>query len=134
MTTGDAKRLVARLQWLKKFTSPTTAPPPGQAVAARMPSIQPDSNITVTLRTTTDDGAPREMKEDPHDIAEADDLDGKSLDEDLDGDPIDGEAIEKATDEDDDGVLNGEALHVDGGTVEDELDGEPLGSGWCPNG
>ncbi|KAG6960789.1 hypothetical protein JG688_00009419, partial [Phytophthora aleatoria] len=38
MATGDAKRLAARLQWLKEFTSPT---------ALTAPSVQPSTNSNV---------------------------------------------------------------------------------------
>ncbi|KAG1685358.1 hypothetical protein DVH05_008462 [Phytophthora capsici] len=130
MVAGDAERLVARLQWLKDFTSPTTALPPGRSVAARIPSIQPDSNSIFTLRTITNDIAPRETKNDPHNIVEADGVDDKSRDEDLDGDPIDGEVLEEPDDVDgepmDDNETLKEKLHNDGDTAEDELDGEPL--------
>lgn len=124
MATGDAKRLVARLQWLKEFTSPIASTAPGQTVPMKKPNGQPcsenaTSGVDVATRKTEEVG-----KEDGVDF------DSEPVDEEnLDGDSIDGEPIvEGSNDADgepmDEEELDGEPL--DGDAVGGELDGEPL--------
>ncbi|KAG7377543.1 U2 snRNP-associated SURP domain-containing protein [Phytophthora pseudosyringae] len=131
MAIGGAQQLVARLQWLKEFTSPTATTAPGQTVATgiRNPSVQPDSNTCATASNThANDATAKETKEVGKENEDADDLDGEPIDDDLDGDPIDREPVVKESD-DVDGELMAEALDgepLDGDAAGDKLDGEPL--------
>ncbi|KAG3109230.1 hypothetical protein PI125_g11114 [Phytophthora idaei] len=124
MVTGDAKRLAARLQWLKEFTSPT---------ALTAPSVQPSTNSnvkeTAVRKNDTNDAAAEAINEVGKENGSVDNLDGEPIDEDLDGDPIDREPIVKESDDIDGEPMDDEALDgepLDGGTAEDDLDGEPL--------
>ncbi|KAF1781784.1 Nucleotide-binding alpha-beta plait domain [Phytophthora cactorum] len=124
MATGDAKRLAARLQWLKEFTSPT---------ALTAPSVQPSTNSnvkeTAVRKNDTNDAAAEAINEVGKENGSVDNLDGEPIDEDLDGDPIDREPIVKESDDIDGEPMDDEALDgepLDGGTAEDDLDGEPL--------
>ncbi|GMF25395.1 unnamed protein product [Phytophthora lilii] len=121
LSTGDAKQLVARLQWLKEFTSPTATIAPGQTLVKQ-------SNVSRTVtpiipKIDSPDSAANKKQS----TKDAEDLDGEPIDEEnLDGDPIDGEPDSNDIDGEpmDDEALDGEPL--DANAAEDELDGEPL--------
>ncbi|CAI5742006.1 unnamed protein product [Hyaloperonospora brassicae] len=156
LSTGDAKQLVARLQWLKEFTSPTTSIDPGQAVATKKLSAH-SSDEVVTLGVSmsrADTAIARRMEGVDRETAEVDGkvsdevavggevlvdggrtvdgrarVDGKPMDaEELDGEPFDEDVDEgKLADE---GDLDGEPLDEDADegepVSEEDLDGEPL--------
>ncbi|KAL4117852.1 hypothetical protein PRIC2_010181 [Phytophthora ramorum] len=129
MATGDAKQLVARLQWLKEFTSPTAAKE--QAVRVKTPNAQPNSKTVTSGEPKSDANgstATRPKQVDKDD--ENDDLDGDPIDEeDLDGDPIDGKPIDDGGNDVDGEPMDEEALDgvpLDDDVAGDELDGKPL--------
>ncbi|KAL4166845.1 hypothetical protein KRP22_012334 [Phytophthora ramorum] len=129
MATGDAKQLVARLQWLKEFTSPTAAKE--QAVRVKTPNAQPNSKTVTSGEPKSDANgstATRPKQVDKDD--ENDDLDGDPIDEeDLDGGPIDGEPIDDGGNDVDGEPMDEEALDgvpLDDDVAGDELDGKPL--------
>ncbi|KAG6623009.1 putative U2-associated splicing factor [Phytophthora cinnamomi] len=134
LASGDVKHLVARLHWLKEFTSPTatTTPASAMAMAIKKPNTQSsiDTPSADEPKAGTNDAA--ERRSDRVGEVDRENLDGEPIDEeDLDGDPIDEElsaGIESSSDIDgvkmDDEALDGEPL--DGDAAEDELDGEPL--------
>ncbi|GMF42024.1 unnamed protein product [Phytophthora fragariaefolia] len=125
LASGDVKQLLARLHWLKEFTSPTAVSAPTSSMVTKKPSNQSSSSIVST------DGLKVSSEYKPEKVDEEDktNVDGESIDEDLDGGPIDGEpSTECENDIDgepmDDEVLDGEPL--EGDTAQDNLDGEPL--------
>lgn len=139
LSTGDARALMLRLQWLREFTAPKAAS--SGAAASKSDSIglpvgqmdqaaanELDDRLTNMAKQTQ--AEQDDMDGEPMD---EDDLDGKPLDEeeDLDGEPIDGDdaaSAENPRDEQDD--LDGEPLDgedLDGEPLDGEdLDGEPL--------
>ncbi|KAL4093231.1 hypothetical protein PRIC1_010665 [Phytophthora ramorum] len=129
MATGDAKQLVARLQWLKEFTSPTAAKE--QAVRVKTPNAQPNSKTVTSGEPKSDANgstATRPKQVDKDD--ENDDLDGDPIDEeDLDGGPIGGKPIDDGGNDVDGEPMDEEALDgvpLDDDVAGDELDGKPL--------
>ncbi|OWZ02278.1 U2-associated splicing factor [Phytophthora megakarya] len=132
LASGDAKQLVARLQWLKEFTSPISATTPGQTATMKEPSF----NILVAPNVSTiitNSVAINKAKEVNKEVGDG--LDGEPIDEDLDCDPIHSESIENESDDVDgepmdDEVLNGERFNgedLDGIPMDDEdLDGAPM--------
>uniref|UniRef100_A0AAV1UXU8 U2 snRNP-associated SURP motif-containing protein n=1 Tax=Peronospora matthiolae TaxID=2874970 RepID=A0AAV1UXU8_9STRA len=154
LSTGDAKQLVARLQWLKEFTTPTTLSGSGQAVAKNKPSAQLSHGVGTSGVATSHAGAViagKVKKEDtlavdsedkPNDevtVGESladggktgdgnDDIYGETMDEEeLDGEPFDEDADEgKLADEED---LDGEPLNEDADEGEascEDADGSEL--------
>ncbi|CAI5716105.1 unnamed protein product [Peronospora effusa] len=116
MATGDAKRLVARLQWLKEFTSPAASTDPWQTVPVLMPGAQPRHEVDTSggLKAHTDDVTAKEIEN----VTREDGLNfaGGLIDEEnLEGDSIDGEPIVE-----DGNDIDGEPMD------EEELDGEPF--------
>lgn len=134
LSTGDARALMLRLQWLREFTAPKAAS--SVAGASKSDSIGPPvGQMDQAAANELDDRLTNMAKQAQ---AEQDDLDGEPMDEDelngkpldeeedLDGEPIDGDdaaSAGNAGDEQDD--LDGEPL--DGEDLDGEpLDGEPL--------
>ena len=154
-STGDAKQLVARLQWLKEFTTPTTLSDSGQAVVTKKPIAQLSHEVITSGVATSHTGAMiagKVKKEDtlavdsedkPNDevtvggenLADGektgdgnDDVDGETMDEEeLDGEPFDEDADEgEPADEED---LDGEPLDEDadeGKAAYEDADGSEL--------
>ncbi|CAI5739911.1 unnamed protein product [Peronospora destructor] len=130
MATGDAKRLIARLQWLKEFTSPTASTDPWQTMAVKTPGAQPRYEVATSSgpKAHTDDVTARKIEV----VVREDGLNfgGGSIDEEnLDGDSIDGEPIVEGNNDIDgepmdEEELDGEPFDPDEGG--DRLDGEPL--------
>ncbi|EEY54549.1 U2-associated splicing factor, putative [Phytophthora infestans T30-4] len=131
MATGDAKRLAARLQWLKEFTSPTAPTAAGQPVkhcvqANTKSSVRETATLTLP-KVDFNDPIAATTKEMGKENGDEGDLDGEPIDEDLDGEPIIKEIDEIDGEPMKDEALDGEPLN--GGTTEDNLDGEPLDGG-----
>ncbi|KAI9916218.1 hypothetical protein PsorP6_018256 [Peronosclerospora sorghi] len=118
IATGDAKQLVARLQWLKEFTSPATCTDIGQIAAMKKPSTQVIHEATISSepRGHTNSATGRKVREGEKE-------NGEPIEDNLDGDPIDGEPTDSSRIHEE--ALDGEPL--DGEPLDGEpLDGEPL--------
>ncbi|KAL4146753.1 hypothetical protein PRNP1_010510 [Phytophthora ramorum] len=128
MATGDAKQLVARLQWLKEFTSPTAAKE--QAVRVKTPNAQPNNKTVTSGEPKSDANGSTATRPKQVDKDDENDLDGDPIDEeDLDGDPIDGKPIDDGGNDVDGEPMDEEALDgvpLDDDVAGDELDGKPL--------
>ncbi|CAH0520263.1 unnamed protein product [Peronospora belbahrii] len=142
MAAGDAKRLIARLQWIKEFTSPATLSEPWQTVATKAPSTQPRHEIATSggPKALTDDVTVRQNEESKSEDG-SNSVDETNFDEDLidkepivdgssdiDGEPMDEEEIDgEPFDEDE--TIDGEPLDgddLDGVPMDEEMDGEPI--------
>lgn len=134
IATGGAKKLIARLQWLKEFTSPS-----GHAAvtATKKPDDQSctQTNVTHTdSRADTSDAVSSELTHLSKERKEATLSEKKLIDEDLDGDPIDGEMILDENlvlyDELGNAALDGELLDgkdcAEKEIAEETIDGEDL--------
>lgn len=134
IATGGAKELIARLQWLKEFTSPS-----GHAAvtATKKPDDQSctQTNVTHTdSRADTSDAVSSELTHLSKERKEATLSEKKLIDEDLDGDPIDGEIILDENlvlyDELGNAALDGELLDgkdcAEKEIAEETIDGEDL--------
>jgi U2-associated protein SR140 len=135
VSSGSVPEMVARLQWLKEFTAPTstttTVKAKGKAeVPMKERVLQKDE--AVKKENDKEDGEP--MKE----AAAQDDLDGEPLDEKYDDD-VDGEPLDEKGDDDVDGEpldpeeavaddedIDGEPMDPEDAVAEEDLDGEPL--------
>lgn len=127
LSTGNAKQLLRRLQWLKEFTAPKATPSSSSKPTAKAGS----DSVAVT---TTVERREKDAGSSVDNVAE--DIDGEPIDDeardgsdgDLDGEPIDGEEDEDldgqplTEEEDDENDVDGEPMD-DG----EELDGESLG-------
>lgn len=146
LSTGDAKQLMRRLQWLKDFTAPKVSASQvsitvetGGATAVRMDATRLDSvdgdidgepidDSAVDVETEDLDGAPMDDDDD-------NDVDGRKAtvavepldtradnDDDIDGEPLDdGEDLDgQPLDGDDEEDLDGAPLD------DEDLDGEPM--------
>ncbi|KAF1329360.1 U2-associated splicing factor, partial [Globisporangium splendens] len=113
LSNGDAKQLLARLQWLKEFTAPKMSQQPSSQVTKKQAELG-------SSESTVAKSAPSDTKQGNDDA----DIDGEPIDgdEDLDGQPLDDNGDEDVDGEplEDEGDLDGEPLE------EEDLDGEPL--------
>lgn len=121
LSTGNTKQLLSRLQWLKEFTAPKAAP------VSKLPAKAADFGVVQT-------SAAQSVGVIQRDTSSCEDLDGEPIDGDAqdggDGD-LDGEPMDDGEDED----LDGQPLteednenDVDGEPMDDSegVDGEPL--------
>ncbi|DAZ95762.1 TPA: hypothetical protein N0F65_010264 [Lagenidium giganteum] len=143
MATGTSTQLLARLQWLNEFTSPTTAP---TAVATSAPAAAVSRHCPPQPPTTTSKATSEAIKNSPlvHDVdgqpLDEEDIDGSPVDSDVDGskhrnsgkDDVDGAPLDEDVDgEPLDDDVDGEPLDdpvedVDGEPLDEDLDGEPM--------
>lgn len=122
LSTGNAKQLLSRLQWLKEFTAPKAA------LSVSKPTAKAGDSVVVQTSAEPKQSDTRDSVDNG-----AEDIDGEPIDDevqdggegDLDGEPIDGEDEDldgqPLTEEDDENDVDGEPLDDS-----EELDGEPL--------
>ncbi|KAL8011609.1 putative RNA recognition motif domain, CID domain, SWAP/Surp superfamily [Plasmopara halstedii] len=131
VATGGVKQLLARLQWLKEFTSPTTQASSKTTIAA---DNQVCTDVTVNqagLKSDSSNAVSIDLSESSKEKKEDTFLVKTLLDKDLDGEPIEEEndTVGSFVDE---GVLGDEALDgepLDGrDSAEGDFDGESLKS------
>lgn len=153
LSSGSAKELFARLQWLKEFTSPTASSSTTAATKPTTASQVDRRAVGVESKKSAPDAImlekPGEDDLDGEPIEESDeDLDGEAMDEpglnaimtdlhanqepandDIDGVPLDGEEdIDGAPMDEDDQEQGGD---IDGEPLDGEdLDGEPWKKTW----
>lgn len=139
-SSGTVPQLLARLQWLREFTSPTTAVPAtskarGTDASTGAAPVDADALATSLRAEDADDNdedkalngeSMDRVDGDRKDDADDEALDGEPIDDDeLDGEPLDDEVDEGGNDKslgrvEDDDAVDGEPMD------EDDLDGEPL--------
>ncbi|TDH72117.1 hypothetical protein CCR75_001242 [Bremia lactucae] len=85
VATGDAKSLVARLQWLKEFTSPTAQIASGPVLATNSSLPYASTNKIVPQAVSETHSKRAEV----NDFQEKRTIKGSLVDEDLDGEPVD---------------------------------------------
>lgn len=125
LSSGSAKDLFARLQWLKEFTAPVpaSATAPRSATASALVPRR-DPLATGSGSVSMPDAKPKEDTED---------VDGEPMDDDnLDGEPMenDEDLGDEPMDEGGNSTGGDEDSHVKNSTVQaadvDDIDGEPL--------
>lgn len=139
LSSGDAKQMLARLQWLRDFTAPK-APASQASVAANTLASLTSGTAKATHAIAGKEVASTESTDDidgePMDETagnEGEDLDGEPMDESADdGQPleaeqdIDGEPLDESEDDVDGQPLDVSDEDVDGAPLDDDLDGEPM--------